>query len=68
MVCSFSSDAVDVSRGSSMKRDVVDSGESPVMRVAGEGWRSCSHEVDVTASPRNPTLPFLIDRPSEFRE
>ena len=51
MVCCFANGAVYVSRRSSMKRDVIDSGKSAVMRVAGEGRRLCGHEVDVAASP-----------------
>jgi len=68
VVCRFANNAVDVDRGSSMKRDVVDSEESQVMRVTGEGRRSCCHNVHITTPPGQSALPLLIDRPSERGE
>ena len=68
VVCLFANNAVDVSREASMKRDVVDSGESPVMRAAGKDRRSGGHKVDVTTPPGNPVVSLLIDRPSERLE
>ncbi len=51
-----------------MEGNVVHSGTATIMLIGGDGGRSSDDYVDLAASPRDASVPFLIDGPAEHHK